>query len=188
MHTVLTYDWHAGHLQHVGARMTHMRFRLAPAGYQSLASHQPYGILRQTYGQDVLAETRRPGQLKQRQIIAVRLCDAKVEARMDYLLEHAVLLHGQRLLYMPQILCIQLAQIHCYIGQLCLLYAMRRRCHHIRRYQHTAALILRDAYVRQPRVLGKLCRSSANDALLQRVLRYARQSTFRLEMEIIEEN
>lgn len=29
---VLTNYWHTGHLQHVGARMTHMRLCLAPAG------------------------------------------------------------------------------------------------------------------------------------------------------------
>lgn len=90
----LTYDGHTGHLQHVGARMAHVRLRLAPAGDESLASDQPDGILGQADGQDVLRERRRLGQLQQGQIVAVRLCHAEVEARMDDLLQDTVLSTG----------------------------------------------------------------------------------------------
>lgn len=178
---LLTDNGHTGYLQHIGAGMTHVRLRLAPAGNESLAAHQAYGILRQANGQNVLAEARGPCQLEQRQIVAIRLGDAKVEARMYDLLQHAVLLHGQRLVYMSQILCVQFAQIDRYVRQLGLLYAVRRRRHHVGRDEHAAALILRDAYVRQPRILPELGRSPADDALLQRVLCGARQAALGLQ-------
>lgn len=178
---LLTYDGHTGHLQHISASMSHMSLRLAPPGYESLAAHQAYGILWQANGQYVLTESCGMCQLEQRQIITIRLCDAKVKARMNDLLQHAVLLYGQRLVYVTQILCVQFTQIYRYVRQLCLLYAMRCRGHHVRRDEHTAALILCNAYVRQPWILTKLRWSAANDALLQRVLCGARQAALRLK-------
>jgi len=119
----------------------------------------------------VLREGRRLGQLEQGQVIAVRLGHAEVEAGVDDLLQHAVLLHGQRLVDVAQILGVQLPQVDGDVRQLGLLDAVGGGGHHVGRDEHPAALVLRDADVRLPRVLGELGRSTADDALLQSVLR-----------------
>lgn len=85
---------------------------------------------------------------------------------MHYLLYDIMLLNRQRFMYMPQILCIQLAQKDGNVLQTRLLYAMCRCCNDIVRYQDTATLKLRYAYMRLPRVFGEIRRPPTDDALL----------------------
>lgn len=139
---MLTYNWNACHLQHVGPGVAHVRFCFPPSCDESLSSNQPNWILWQADRQDMLAEGCRLDQLEQRQVIAIWLGHPEVKARVDDLLLDAVLLHGQWLMDVAQILGVQLPQIDCYVRQLRLLDAMGRRGHHVGRNEGATTLEL----------------------------------------------
>lgn len=161
----------------------------------------------QTHIIQTLRVCSRNGQLKQGQVIAIRLSDAKSEIGMDDFAEHKVFFGRHRLEYFSWVLCIVLPQVHNNVFHARLFDAMGCRNNKLSRHckildiinirtrlpimfwssgyftQNSTALILGYANVCLPRQRSKRCNSPADDAFLNGVLYRMWYAAFELVLD-----
>lgn len=158
----------------------------------------------QTHINRTLRVCSRNGQLKQGQVKAIRLGDAKSEIGMDDFAEHKVFFGRHRLEHFSWVLCIVFSQVHNDVFHARLLDAMGCRNHKLSRHckifvyykaadnvliarffftQNSTALILGYANVCLPRQRSKLCNSPADNAFLNGVLYRTWYAAFELVLD-----